>query len=148
MNIDNMNWYELSSLLIGGRIPPRSVEKHIDGWVQDCSISSALASQILQSCNRPSIWPSYIKIIFHHIEAETKWLPFCKRCFQMQFLNEKYFISILTCVPNDPDNKSALVQTSYRITKHNHVYCMRIWVLYWGQIAIWIQQTRSTFGRW
>ena len=29
---------------------------HIDGWVQDCSISSMLAMEILQSCIKPSIW--------------------------------------------------------------------------------------------
>ena len=28
---------------------------HIDDWVQDCSISSALALEILQSCNKPLI---------------------------------------------------------------------------------------------
>ena len=28
---------------------------HIDGLVQDCSISSALAKEILQSCTKPSI---------------------------------------------------------------------------------------------
>ena len=30
---------------------------HIDGLVQDCSISSALAMEILQSCTKPS-WPT------------------------------------------------------------------------------------------
>ena len=29
---------------------------YIDGLVQDCSISSALAMEILQSCTKPSIW--------------------------------------------------------------------------------------------
>ena len=29
---------------------------HIDGFVQDCSISSALSMEILQSCTKPSIW--------------------------------------------------------------------------------------------
>ena len=34
---------------------------HIDGLVQDCSISSALAMEILQFCNKPSIYclPTY-----------------------------------------------------------------------------------------
>ena len=30
-------------------------EKHFDGLVQDCSISSALAMEILQSCTKPLI---------------------------------------------------------------------------------------------
>ena len=29
---------------------------HIDGFVQDCSISSALAMEILQTCTKPSIY--------------------------------------------------------------------------------------------
>ena len=29
---------------------------HINGLVQDCSISSAVAMEILQSCTKPSIW--------------------------------------------------------------------------------------------
>ena len=29
---------------------------HIDGLVQDCSNSSALAMELLQSCTKPSIW--------------------------------------------------------------------------------------------
>ena len=31
-------------------------EMHIDGLVQDCSISIANALEILQSCIKPSIW--------------------------------------------------------------------------------------------
>ena len=34
----------------------KSITPHIDGLVQDCSISSALALEILQSCSKPSIW--------------------------------------------------------------------------------------------
>ena len=30
-------------------------KEHIDSLVQDCSISSALALEILQSCNKPMI---------------------------------------------------------------------------------------------
>ena len=30
---------------------------HIDGLVQDCSNSSALAMELLQSCTKPSIFP-------------------------------------------------------------------------------------------
>ena len=30
--------------------------KHFDGLVQDCSISSALAMEILQSCTKPLIY--------------------------------------------------------------------------------------------
>ena len=34
---------------------------YIDGLVQDCSIFSALAMEILQSCTKPSIYSDYIK---------------------------------------------------------------------------------------
>ena len=36
---------------------------HADGSVQHCSISSALAMEILQSCTRPSIWYNNYKSI-------------------------------------------------------------------------------------
>ena len=29
---------------------------YVDGLVQDCSISSALAMEILQFCSKPSMW--------------------------------------------------------------------------------------------
>ena len=29
---------------------------HVDGLVQDCSNSSALAMELLQSCSKPSMW--------------------------------------------------------------------------------------------
>ena len=32
----------------------------VDGLVQDCSISSAIAMEILQSCTKPSIWSSLL----------------------------------------------------------------------------------------
>ena len=31
-------------------------ERHIEGLAQDCSISSALAMDLQQSCTKPSIW--------------------------------------------------------------------------------------------
>ena len=36
-----------------------------DGLVQDCSISIALAMEILQSCTKPSIYHIYIIYIYH-----------------------------------------------------------------------------------
>ena len=49
-----------------------------------------------------------------HIEAETKWPPFCRRHFKYIFSNEYLWISIkisLNVVPNSPiDNKPALIQ--------------------------------------
>ena len=38
-------------------------EHYIDGLVQDCSISSALAMDILQSCTKPSIYRLCIIIL-------------------------------------------------------------------------------------
>ena len=34
----------------------RTEDDHLDDLLQDCSISSALAMEILQSCTKPSIW--------------------------------------------------------------------------------------------
>ena len=34
----------------------QSHQNHIGGLVQDCSNSSALAMELLQSCTKPSIW--------------------------------------------------------------------------------------------
>ena len=42
-------------------------EDHIDGLVQDCSNSSVLAVQLLQSCTKPSISRIDILSIFHEI---------------------------------------------------------------------------------
>ena len=39
-----------------------SVE-HIDGLVQDCSNSSALAMELLQSCTKPSVWNQSVRTI-------------------------------------------------------------------------------------
>ena len=37
------------------------IEYHINGLVQDCSNSSALAMELLQSCTKPSICKSELK---------------------------------------------------------------------------------------
>ena len=37
---------------------------YIDGLVQDCSNSSALAMELLQSYTKPSIWSSLLHIIY------------------------------------------------------------------------------------
>ena len=50
---------------------------HIQGLVQDCSISSVLAMKILQSCTKPSTWSSEQKVDI----------------FSFIFLNESYIIS-------------------------------------------------------
>ena len=52
------------------------VYSHFDGFVQDCSISSALALEILQFCTKSSIW---------YIKAWMIWPPFCTH-FEMHFL--------------------------------------------------------------
>ena len=36
-------------------------EAYIDGLVQDCSNSSALAMELLQSCTMPWIWRNFVK---------------------------------------------------------------------------------------
>ena len=57
--------------------PPRAIREikefaaHIDGLVQDCSNSSALATELLQSCTKPSIYtsPKTQNLFFLHISA-------------------------------------------------------------------------------
>ena len=41
-------------------------EAHIDGLVQDCSNSSALAMELLPSCTKPSIY-AYILFVYESI---------------------------------------------------------------------------------
>ena len=45
-------------------------EEYFDGLVQDCSISSALAMGILQSCAKQSIW-AVLYIYIYHIVRQT-----------------------------------------------------------------------------
>ena len=62
---------------------------HIDGLVQDCSISIANAMEILQSYIKPPIKVSLYQ--GQHIEAETKWPTFCRRHIQIHFQEWKLF---------------------------------------------------------
>ena len=39
------------------------VQYNIDGLVQDCSNSSAIAIELLQSCTKPSTWYIYIVVL-------------------------------------------------------------------------------------
>ena len=49
----------------------QSFQVRFDGLVQDCSISSALAMDKLQSCTKPSIWLTFIDLfIFYLIPHE------------------------------------------------------------------------------
>ena len=40
---------------------------HINGLVQDCSNSSVLGLELLQSCTKPSIWLYEINLPYHNI---------------------------------------------------------------------------------
>ena len=58
---------------------------HIDGLVQDCSNSSALALELLQSCTKPSIYsgtwwvkPFLAKSLYHTWNIFTHWLRPCQ----------------------------------------------------------------------
>ena len=42
------------------------VMHHIDGLVQDCSISSALAMELLQSCTKPSILGIFVSVFWNY----------------------------------------------------------------------------------
>ena len=55
--------------------------KYIDGLVQNCSISSALAMEILQSCTEPSTWGCHAMEILSTLLAlceENLWSPLKK----------------------------------------------------------------------
>ena len=53
-----------------------TTNRHTDGFLQDCSISSALAMEILQSCIKPWIWYQCIYVVvcplfFRNIFSKT-----------------------------------------------------------------------------
>ena len=100
--------YSEGGNIIMVQVGNNSFTDQIDGLMQDCCICSALAMEIQQSCTKPLKW--WMK--FQLLEAETKWLPCCRRHFQMLFLRWKYLIFNQNfIVPEGPiDNKSGLVQ--------------------------------------
>ena len=53
---------------------------YIDGLLQDCSNSSALAMELLQACTKPSIYTSYVRCTVSHIWFRTK-LFYTNRAF-------------------------------------------------------------------
>ena len=64
------------------RIARRHMICYIDGLVQDCSISIALAMEILQSCTKPSIWWCHcvrIIVITVYATSELRLFSFCCR---------------------------------------------------------------------
>ena len=83
------------------------VDYHVDGLLQDCSISSALAMEILQSCTKPLVLPVWVKFSnpflslqwFHdsnHQLARQRiffWLPLVKDIFTSWNLCVMYTIT-------------------------------------------------------
>ena len=57
---------------------------HIDGLVQDFSISSALAMEILQTYTKPSIWTGKIKsrIVSQEFRDWIFWVPWVGLAYQ------------------------------------------------------------------
>ena len=54
---------KLPPILITRHLSPKVCGKvYIDGLVQDCSNSSVLAMELLQSCTKPSTWPVSIRL--------------------------------------------------------------------------------------
>ena len=54
-----------------------SVRKHIDALVQDCSNSSALAMELLQSCTKPSTYSWWESWWRHQMETFSALLALC-----------------------------------------------------------------------
>ena len=86
-----MLWVMCYNLMFGCWIYP-SIESfynphYVDGLVQDCSIPSALAMEILQSCTKP-----FIHILRNNIKGQ-KIIPWSTRC--KEFVHTSYCV---TCV--------------------------------------------------
>ena len=74
---------------------------------------SALEKMTMKDgCLHSTMLPSWPSTIAGYIEAETKWLPFCRPHFQMYFFKENYCIQISeNLVPmSSVENKPVLVQ--------------------------------------
>ena len=86
--------------LLGYNHPYLTNKPYIDGLMQDCSISSALAMEILQSCTKPSIfgmikmsWLGKIEHYWkHHVFDMTysKGYRDIRHNFEFQFWSNKW----------------------------------------------------------
>ena len=73
-----------------------------EGW-RNSSVYDIVVLYHCITCVRPVV----TSLCYHHIEAETKWPPFCRRHFQVHFLNDNVWIWIkvsLKSVPKSPVN--------------------------------------------
>ena len=68
---EEMQWIPFQSL---------SRVSYINGLVQDCSNSTALAMELLQSCTKPSISSSYQIINIGNIKAKVCWMTNIQSC--------------------------------------------------------------------
>ena len=86
------------------RTPTHDINQcwHIDGVVQDCSISSALALQILQSCTKPLI--SSVRTCGTYLSQEIKW----NKC-------KNYTFIIRATVPGDQCVNSAQCSCPFQV---------------------------------
>ena len=82
--------------------------KNIYGSGHDCSISSAFALEILQSCTEPSLVLRKRQQRWL-IEVWTKWTPFCKQHFEFHFLLPTLVHSTEVCSMGPTNDKPALV---------------------------------------
>ena len=67
-------------------------KEYIDGLVQDCSNSSALAMELLQSCAKPPIWQYSVTkgVPWHHKSPGTP--LFVEQLFKLTTEKPKFFI--------------------------------------------------------
>ena len=97
----------------------------INGLVQDCSNSSALAMELLQSCIKPSIWAQGGEEHYGGgVEAETRWRPLWQTTFP-------YVISSIKCFNF---NKNFTELCSWESNWHN-------WFRWW----IGVEQATSQY---
>ena len=77
-------------------------ESHVDGLVQDCSNSSVLAVELMQSCTKPSIYvwdqhfnETHAKSLFNSIMYTVYCLPIVNEIL-VSMLNDYYSNSMAT----------------------------------------------------
>ena len=73
----------------------RTIHEHRDGLVQDCSISSALVLEILQSCTKPSICKSC-----KHVLSSTDHNTWCEVHVIQEWRSNLTPTALLLCHPS------------------------------------------------
>ena len=83
--------FSLVEIEIKQLITSRDYILHFDGLVQDCSNSSALAVELMQSCTKPSVYYIYIYFL-----KNCSWILFCRSSeWLMSFVLESGLVMMI-----------------------------------------------------